>query len=513
MGFSRKVVIKRIRPDKVAEPLFVERFIREATISSQFHHPNIVEILELVTQDDAYYIVMEFLHGMHLGKIIERMNRARGHCPPDVAAHIASSLASACDYAHNFVGEDGKMHEIVHRDISPENVMVTYNGEVKLVDFGVAKDMQGTMLTQGDQVIGKPLYLPPEALEGKPASAARDVYSLGMTIYVLLAGRPPFDSRGGPEGLAKLMLEISTKEVPPLSEFNPKVPQELEDVTAGCLRKDPNKRMTAAEATRVLEEYLGAQSQRTNNSSVAAFVRSLVDDESELQPKKSRTTGPILSPTPTPNPMPPPPPPTPTPAPVSEERTHIAQEATIAASRKSAQERKKKRATDVVFQRPNAGEPGGLRVRWVLGGAGALLFFILLVALWPSGPDLPTAVGPVSTANGVPVPVPQPIPIAPDAPTEPVVPRPKAGVVDRIEGTVTIKCGKWGWIAIDGRRVGFCPSVTKKVKIGKHTVTLDENGNIKSKEVLVLRDRPAVVDFRPPRKHTKEPDITIRPAY
>ncbi|MEM6732067.1 MAG: serine/threonine-protein kinase, partial [Myxococcota bacterium] len=181
-GFSRKVVIKRIRPDKVEEQDFVERFIREASLTSQFHHPNIVEILELVTLDNAYYIVMEYLHGKNVSHIIEKLNRSGMTCPPEIAAFVISGLASALDYAHNFMDEGGKRHQIVHRDISPDNVMVTYAGEVKLLDFGVAKDLDGTQLTQGDKVIGKPLYLPPESLNGAPASPARDIYSLGMTL-------------------------------------------------------------------------------------------------------------------------------------------------------------------------------------------------------------------------------------------------------------------------------------------------------------------------------------------
>ncbi|MEO1173014.1 MAG: serine/threonine-protein kinase, partial [Myxococcota bacterium] len=237
-GFSRKVVIKRIRPDKVQEQDFVERFIREASLTSKFHHPNIVEILELVTQEQAYYIIMEYLHGRNVSNLIERLNRGGIRFPPDIAAYIVAGLASALHYAHNFMDEDGRRHQIVHRDISPDNVMVTYAGEVKLLDFGVAKDLDGTALTQGDKVIGKPLYLPPEALNGAPASPARDIYSLGMTLYVMLAGRPPFEMGSGPEGLARLLVDITNSEIPPLREFNQDVPDDLEHIVMRALSKE-----------------------------------------------------------------------------------------------------------------------------------------------------------------------------------------------------------------------------------------------------------------------------------
>ncbi|MEM6532085.1 MAG: serine/threonine-protein kinase [Myxococcota bacterium] len=280
-GFSRKVVIKRIRPDKIGEQGFVERFIREASLTSRFHHPNIVEILELVTQDEAYYIVMEYLHGKNVSNLIEQLNRKGTRFPPEVAAYIVAGLASALHYAHNFVDEDGKRHQIVHRDISPDNVMVTYAGEVKLLDFGVAKDLDGTALTQGDKVIGKPLYLPPEALNGVPASPARDVYSLGMTLYVMLAGRPPFDMGTGPEGLARLLVDISASEIPPLREFNQDVPDELERIVMLALAKTEGQRFAAADMQHVLESFLVNSGSAIGQSGLAEFLRGTVGDEKE----------------------------------------------------------------------------------------------------------------------------------------------------------------------------------------------------------------------------------------
>ncbi len=280
-GFSRKVVIKRIRPDKVEEQDFVERFIREASLTSQFHHPNIVEILELVTLDDAYYIVMEYLHGKNVSHLIEKLNKQGTRCPPEMAAFIAAGLSSALSYAHNFMDEDGKRHQIIHRDISPDNVMVTYAGEVKLLDFGVAKDLDGTQLTQGDKVIGKPLYLPPESLNGSPASPARDVYSLGMTLYVMLAGRPPFEMGSGPEGLAKLLVDITNSEIPPLRQFNEDIPADLEHIVMKTISKEQRSRYSASDLQNVLEGWLVQNGHNVNQSNLASFLREIVGEEAE----------------------------------------------------------------------------------------------------------------------------------------------------------------------------------------------------------------------------------------
>ncbi|MEM6733150.1 MAG: serine/threonine-protein kinase, partial [Myxococcota bacterium] len=290
-GFSRKVVIKRIRPDKVNEEDFVERFIREASLTSKFHHPNIVEILELANIDNNYFIVMEYLNGKPINSLVDKLNKQGEKFPLEMASYIVSGLASALSYAHNFIDEDGRMHQIVHRDISPDNVMATYAGQVKLLDFGVAKDLDGTQMTQGDQVIGKPLYLPPESLQGAPASAARDVYSLGMTLYVMVAGRPPFDMSSGPEGLAKLLMDITGgAPAPPPSKFNPDIPEDLEHIVMKSIAREPDERYTAADFQVALDGWLSGNGFNVSQTSLAAFVRELggVDEEST---SGSPTTG------------------------------------------------------------------------------------------------------------------------------------------------------------------------------------------------------------------------------
>ncbi len=280
-GFSRKVVIKRIRPDKVHDHDFVERFIREASLTSRFHHPNIVEILELATLDDTYFIVMEYLNGKPINSIVDALTKNRECFPQELAAFTVAGLASALHYAHNFVDEDGKLHQIVHRDISPDNVFITYSGQVKLLDFGVAKDLDGTQMTQGDQVIGKPLYLPPESLQGHSATPARDVYSLGMTLYVMLAGRPPFDVSNGPEGLAKLLMDITGgAEAPPPSTFNPDLDPDLEYIVMKAIAPDPKTRYSAADLQSVLEGWLMGAGTAVSSTQLAEFMREFGGDES-----------------------------------------------------------------------------------------------------------------------------------------------------------------------------------------------------------------------------------------
>jgi eukaryotic-like serine/threonine-protein kinase len=220
-GFMRKVVVKRILPHRAANQEFVERFIREATVAAQLHHPNIVEVLELGTTKGDYYLVMEFIAGRNLRDILQKQRLTQSRIPPAFAARIIADVATALHYAHTFVDDSGVAHRIVHRDVSPDNIMVTVAGQVKLVDFGVAKDLDSAAITMDRELIGKPLYMPPESLQGKPATPAWDIYGAGAVLYQLLAGRPAFEAT---DNLGKLLADIAQAEPPPLAGLCPDVP-------------------------------------------------------------------------------------------------------------------------------------------------------------------------------------------------------------------------------------------------------------------------------------------------
>lgn len=486
-GFSRKVVIKRIRPDKIQEQDFVDRFIREASLTSKFHHPNIVEILELVTLDDAYYIVMEYLHGQNVSGLVERIAKQGLRCPNEVAAYVGASLSAALDYAHNFIDEDGKRHQIVHRDVSPDNVMLTYAGQVKLLDFGVAKDLDGTQLTQGDKVIGKPLYLPPESLNGVGATPARDVYSLGMTLYVLLTGRSPFDPGSGPEGLARLLVDIGEARIPPVREFNPDVSDELEHIVLRAISREPRNRYSAGEMHQLLESYLGQATTPVGQSALAQFLRTLFGDEAENSRPKPPPSGARM---------------------VSagsgwSKRRSKAEIAATAQLTPAALRQSAEHAT--VVTRASRGAPkaaartdGGHRVgtRTLVFGAGiavllaALIFaLVALVETLNSGQRVSEQLEAIDSnlSEGTKAPLiseePEHSEDAARVADEPEVPA-KTSNSDG-KGILEIQCkGLMVWV--DERSVGYCPSVTTHVSPGKHKVSVERAGGVRKVKWVVI---------------------------
>ena len=512
MGFSRKVVVKCIRPDILGESLSVERFIREASLAAQLHHPNIVEVIDLITQNDMYYIVMEYLHGMHLGKIAQKLNKMRVRCPPGVVGFVGKGVASALSYAHNFTGRDGKVHRLVHRDISPENVMVTYAGHAKLVDFGVAKDLDAlNSLTQGDQVIGKPLYLPPEALDGSKATPARDIYSLGITLWVALSGRPPFATDGGPEGLAKLMNAILHEEIPTFQSVGIEVPEELETIVRGALNKDPDKRPTAEQIQQQLDNFI--EHERVTSDTVANMMNRMMGDKRPVGSKPPKTGAPKSKPvirqeTPPTGFMRSP-----------HKVTAVGNDATaqtIAAD--PIGPNSPGTANAAVGDMPTMiSEQVPFPTQKVLIGVGVFMLLCALVALIAivasSGGDDPQLdIDAIHRgAEALPPPQPKPTPQKkPSAPTRSPQPaakprlRPAAG---GMMGTLIVKCTYYSDVEVDGRPVGKCDGGTDfqvRLPVGQHEVSADDQYSPAKLKTVHITRGVTELDFRPPKKKRKD---------
>ena len=186
-GFSKIVVLKTLHRHLAEDLSFLESFLAEARLSAQLHHPNVAQVFELVEADGAYYLAMEYVRGQSLRDLL----RTHGPLPAPLAAMTVSHVARALQHAHAARGEDGRPLGIVHRDVSPENVLVSYEGAVKLVDFGLAAARSPRA--------GKPLYLAPEVLEGELATAASDLYASGVVLRELLTGSAEPDASPLPE--------------------------------------------------------------------------------------------------------------------------------------------------------------------------------------------------------------------------------------------------------------------------------------------------------------------------
>ena len=194
-GFERPFVIKRIHPRLSEAPEFVRMFVDEAKICARLVHPNIVQVFDFAPQDGGYYIVMEPVEGFDMGWLLRRRLESRREVPPPAfVAEIGRQACRGLDFAHTLTGPDGKPLGIVHRDVTPPNIMVSWNGTVKVVDFGIARAVAAlrASVTDAGMVKGKMSYVAPELLDGKTADARSDVFSLGVVLHELLSGRQLF---------------------------------------------------------------------------------------------------------------------------------------------------------------------------------------------------------------------------------------------------------------------------------------------------------------------------------
>lgn len=227
---GHSVAVKILRPEYNQDAEFSARFQREALAASRMSHHNIVNLLDVGQVDNMRYLVMEYVQGRTLKDVI----RQKGALPPTVAAQIGIRILSALQHAHK--------NGIIHRDIKPQNVLVHKDGLIKVADFGIARVAGWDTVGQEDSVMGSVHYFSPEQAQGKPVTAASDLYSVGVVLYEMLTGRPPFD---GETPIAVAMKHISSKPQP-ISEINPAVPPAMERVVEKALEKQPGRRYQSA---------------------------------------------------------------------------------------------------------------------------------------------------------------------------------------------------------------------------------------------------------------------------
>ncbi len=254
-GFQKTVCVKRILRQHAEDKHFVEMFVNEAKISARLSHPNIVQVHELGEIDGEFFMAMEFVHGRDLLRVL-RAHGTDGAPPPPVCAYIAKEMCKALAHAHDFVNENGQRQPIIHRDVSPQNVMISYDGVVKLVDFGIAKALEGHQMeeTRTGALKGKFAYMAPEQLDGQKASAVTDIFSVGVTLFEMLTGRRLFKGNTDYDTLVR----VKTQPVPPPSELNPQVPADLDRICATALQRDPQLRyQRASQMARDLEQFCG----------------------------------------------------------------------------------------------------------------------------------------------------------------------------------------------------------------------------------------------------------------
>ncbi len=277
-GFQKIVAIKRILPHFSDNEDFVTMFIDEAKLAAQLTHPNIVQIFDLGKAGSSYYIAMEYVNGRDLRTMLKKVREYGTPIPEQVAAFVVMKVAAALDYAHRKRGFDDRELKLVHRDISPQNILVSTEGAVKLVDFGIAKAASKASHTVAGALKGKLLYMSPEQATGQPLDNRSDLYSLGLVLFELLTGERCFQADSELGVLEKVRLG----RISDLAFLNPNVSKEIAAIVSRALQKGVDHRYPSARfMERDLREYLQRQGPPITEHDVAEYLTALLKGDRE----------------------------------------------------------------------------------------------------------------------------------------------------------------------------------------------------------------------------------------
>jgi serine/threonine-protein kinase len=245
LGFSRALCIKRIRPALSGDPAFVRKLAAEARLSALLLHPNIVQVHDFGDVDGEYYIAMELVEGMDLLAVLRRASNNGITLPIGVICHVVAEVARALGYAHALTDEDSRPLGIIHRDVTPSNIMITPLGAVKLLDFGIARataHLRNDIITRSGALHGKVSYLSPEQVIGEPATPRSDLFSLGVVFHELLTLHKLFSGRND----LQVMQSIYDCNVPPPS-LSRQLPPDVDEVVLRLLQRNPAERFASGE--------------------------------------------------------------------------------------------------------------------------------------------------------------------------------------------------------------------------------------------------------------------------
>jgi serine/threonine protein kinase len=283
-NFSKQVAIKCILPHLAQNQDFVQKFIDEANLMVQLHHGSIVPVIELFQENLQFYLVMEYVPGRDLKSVLRTLKRKKIFMPASVALWVVKLLCEALGYAHHKTDSNGDSLNIIHRDVSPSNVILGAAGEVKLLDFGIAKARSRVHQSISGTLQGKFVYMSPEIADGKEVDLRTDLFSLGLVLYELLTHTRPLD--GDSETI--ILRNARECEILPPSIEHPEVTTRLDRLVMKALAKDPNERYDDAFAFgRAINEYLVEQNLHPSSNELAEFLKALfpegVVDESDRE--------------------------------------------------------------------------------------------------------------------------------------------------------------------------------------------------------------------------------------
>jgi serine/threonine protein kinase len=275
-GFEKVVAIKRILAHLAYDEEFINMFRDEARIVAKLSHPNIVQIYDLGKHDDTYFIAMEYIPGRNLSSVAKKAKQRGEPMPPEYVARCIAQASEGLYYAHTRKDIDGRPLKIVHRDVSPQNIIVSFSGTVKLVDFGIAKAATKIAHTRAGVLKGKYAYMSPEQIRGEDTDARSDLFAVGVVLYELLCGRRPFEKDNSIQTLKAIVQEPHVD----CREYNPAIPDTLAEIIDRALEKDPRRRYQDAQEVQVaLEDFVSASAIRCNNITISKWVTDLFAEE------------------------------------------------------------------------------------------------------------------------------------------------------------------------------------------------------------------------------------------
>jgi serine/threonine protein kinase len=268
-GFEKLMVVKQILPQYAQDPDFVKMFIDEAKIAVSLSHGNIVPIYELGKIDGVYFIAMEYIDGRNLGEILEHSAQHRRAIPIDIALYITMEICNGLDYAHRKSAPDGTPLHIIHRDISPQNILISYDGEVKIVDFGIAKAIYSSQTTKAGVIKGKFGYMSPEQARGQPLDSRTDIFSTGILLFEMLTGSRLFSA----DSEVQTLENVKMARVPSPSRLSPSIPPMLDKIVFKALAKERGDRYQSADdLQKALAKFLYSQGWEVSQYRLARYM-------------------------------------------------------------------------------------------------------------------------------------------------------------------------------------------------------------------------------------------------
>jgi eukaryotic-like serine/threonine-protein kinase len=281
---ARAVVLKRVLPHVADDRRFIDMFLQEAEIAIGLSHPNLCPIYEFGEHEGSYFIAMEWVRGLSITQIHKRVfERGGSGIPAPILARVAADIADALHHAHMATGPDGRPLQLVHRDVTPDNIMISFDGKVKLLDFGVAKAASQRVKTEAGMLKGKFAYMAPEQYRGETLDGRADVFALGVCMYEALTGLALYHRPSEYETMGAI---LSDDEAPHVRAAKPSVPPGLDALVAAALEKDRDARPRTAHALNAgLERYLVSQGLVVRAKELTDYLRELAPAEASGPPE------------------------------------------------------------------------------------------------------------------------------------------------------------------------------------------------------------------------------------